>query len=94
MWSQSAFQELGSLAAKTLCKTESLKCIDNNEAGYKVQKSPPLAFFFFFENEDMGHLNEQEGLKRKRYIYFKWQMQKCNEVVVLNVKRLAKIIGN
>lgn len=59
----------------------------------KYKNLLPL-LFFLFENEDMGHLNEQEGLKRKRYIYFRWQMQKCNEVVVLNVKRLAKIIDN
>lgn len=61
--------------------------------GRKYKNLLPL-LFFLFENEDMGHLNEQEGLKRKRYIYFRWQMQKCNEVVVLNVKRLAKIIDN
>lgn len=61
--------------------------------GRKYKNLLPL-LFFLFENEDMGHLSEQEGLKRKRYIYFRWQMQKCNEVVVLNVKRLAKIIDN
>lgn len=43
----------------------------------------------------MGHLSEQEGLKRKGYVYFRWQMQKKRrEVVMLNFKRLAKIIEN